>query len=136
MQGVWEPAAPAFEANTKGGKGKPEWTRPKGKGEQTGEPQPLIPRRQAVVGTDARRVADGVCWYFATGARNKTNCSNEHRMLVGEERSQIPDTFVNKHLARATASGQESDSTATGPPPKGKAKVGAKEANATATSQR
>jgi hypothetical protein len=124
----WEPAAPAVEVNNKGGKGKPEWTRPtpKGESEQTGEPQPLIPRRQAVIYADARRVANGVCWYFVSGACENTNCSKEHRLLVGEERKQIPDTFVNKHIIKSPTSGQDSDSSAIGQSPKGKVKGGGK----------
>jgi hypothetical protein len=126
----WETAAPAWEHNAKGGKGEPEWIRPKGERDQSGEPQPLIPRRPNTSGNknaayaDARRIASGVCWYFNTGAFAKSNCDEERRMLIGEERKHIPVSFWNKHLDETASSGQESDSTASAQPPKGKGKGG------------
>jgi hypothetical protein len=125
---AWESAAPAWENNAKGGKGTSDWMSPKGKGDQSGEQQPLIPRRpkHPVIRMCLRRFADGICWYFNTCACAKPNCNREQRTLIGEERNQIPEAFWNKRLDKTASSGQETDSTASARPPQGKGRGGHK----------
>jgi hypothetical protein len=75
---------------------------------------------------DARRTANGVCWYFNTGACAKPDCDREHRTLIGAESNQIPETLWNKRLNKTAPSGQETDSTASARPPKEKGGSGDK----------
>jgi hypothetical protein len=63
------------------------------------------PGRLTVVCADEQRTAEGVCWYYATGACKKTYCSKEHRLMSDVERAKILAHFENKNLPTVDTTG-------------------------------
>jgi hypothetical protein len=58
------------------------------------EPRPKRQPRSQVPRTAEQREANGPWWFFNTGGCIVTDCSNEHRDVIQEERDNIPEAWM------------------------------------------